>query len=103
MNRLICILLIFFSIIVLINVICAVIYFRRKAGSGNICINIPSTPNNKCLASCDTVSDQCYDACQGDSDCIGKCYQDKGFCYVQCLGAQTEQFCPSKEDCGCGS
>jgi len=70
------------------------------------CPNIPSaqytdTPVGRCLLECDQYSDDCYQNCNKNEDCIRQCYQLKAHCYMRCLGPQQENF--GGGECGCNT
>ena len=43
-----------------------------------------NSPLGQCMLSCDRESDECYNQCNGDTECIKKCYERKTVCYSQC-------------------
>lgn len=70
-------------------VIVAYLLNRECGGTVKIypaCSNtVDKTAEGICLKNCDNVNDRCYDTCNGNTECIKHCYEQKAECYASCL------------------
>lgn len=79
-------------LIITICVLVVIIVYLLKRDCGGVvkiypvCSNtIDKSTRGVCLGDCDNINDQCYASCNGDSDCIKHCYEQKAICYEKCL------------------